>query len=101
MTKSFSNERMLADAIKTAEPTSPIPVEKSGKPHFKEIVPPGMGLARTPTEASEYIAEMLVVLCNMAKDVDLMFLNYLLVMAYEESMTRVIKAPVAVKSTSR
>lgn len=101
MTKSFSNKRILAKAIETAVPISSIPVKKPGRPARKEIIPPGKGLARTPTEASQYIAEMLVVLCNMAKDVDLKFLGYLLEMAYEESMTRAIKAPVAVKSNSR
>ena len=49
-------------------------------------LPPGKGLARNKTEAARYIAEMLPVLCSMAKDVDLKFLNYLLEMAYEESI---------------
>ena len=51
-------------------------------------LPPGKGLALNKTEAAGYIAEMLPVLCNMAKDVDLKFLNYLLEMAYEESIYR-------------
>lgn len=55
----------------------------NGKTHF----PPGKGLMKTQAEAADYITEMLVVLCNMAKDVDLRFLNYLLEMAYEESLS--------------
>jgi len=49
-------------------------------------LPPGKGLAQNKTEAARYIAEMLPILCNMAKDMDLKFLNYLLEMAYEESI---------------
>ena len=56
-------------------------------------LPPGKGLAKNKTEAASYIAEMLPVLCNMAKDVDLKFLNYLLEMAYEESVYRCNEAP--------
>ena len=56
-------------------------------------LPPGKGLAQNETEAAEYIAEMLPVLCNMARDVDLKFLNYLLEMAYEESVYRCNEGP--------
>jgi len=56
-------------------------------------LPPGKGLAKNKQEAAEYIAEMLPVLCNMAKDVDLKFLNYLLEMAYEESLYRCNDGP--------
>jgi len=61
-------------------------------------LPPGKGLARNQTEAANYIAEMLVVLCNMAKDVDLRFLNYLLEMAYEESLGHASKTTEIVKN---
>lgn len=67
----------------------------------KEILPPGKGLAKTESEAAEYIVQMLVVLSNMAKDVDLKFLNYLLEMAYEESLSHVDKASVAKSSSAR
>ncbi len=56
-------------------------------------LPPGKGLAQNKTEAAKYIAEMLPVLCNMAKDVDLKFLNYLLEMAYEESTYQCNEGP--------
>ena len=82
-------------------PTSPLPVKNPDRPDFKEVIPPGTGLARTPAEASQYITEMLIVLCNMAKDVDLKFLNYLLEMAYEESTSKATKSPTAVKSASK
>ncbi len=61
-------------------------------------LPPGKGLARNQAEAANYIAEMLVVLCNMAKDVDLKFLNYLLEMAYEESLGHTSKTREIVKN---
>lgn len=68
---------------------------------LRDIMPPGKGLARSQAEATEYIVEMLVVLCNMAKDVDLRFLTYLLEMAYEESTNHVDKTRAVAKSTSR
>jgi len=62
--------------------------EKQDETDISTHLPPGKGLAQNKTEAARYISEMLPVLCNMAKDVDLKFLNYLLEMAYEESMYR-------------
>jgi len=68
---------------------------------IKTPVPPGMGLVKDSSDAADYIVEMLVVLCNIAKDVDLKFLNYLLEMAYEESLNHTSKKRGTVKSQSR
>ncbi len=67
----------------------------------KTYLPPGRGLAKNQTEAANYISEMLAVLCNMAKDVDLVFLNYLLEMAFEESLLHASKTREIVKHQSR
>jgi len=67
----------------------------------RPLLPPGRGLAKNQTEAANYISEMLSVLCNMAKDVDLVFLNYLLEMAFEESLAHASKTSEIVKQQSR
>jgi hypothetical protein len=72
-------------------------VKKNTKTHLS----PGKGLAKNQTEAANYISEMLAVLCNMAKDVDLKFLNYLLEMAFEESIVHASKTSKIVKHQSR
>ncbi len=56
------------------------------RPKTTPHLPPGKGLAKNKAEAASYIAEMLPVLCNMANDVELKFLNYLLEMAFEEAL---------------
>ena len=71
-----------------------------GKKH-KTFLPPGKGLIKSQSEAATYIADMLAILRNIAKDVDLKFLNYLLEMAYEESLSHANKAPEAIKRSSR
>lgn len=101
MTKTSSNQSALAARNDPVSSSSISPARTTQKTKHKEIIPPGKGLAKNQTEAAEYIVEMLVVLCNMAKDVDLKFLNYLLEMAYEESTNHVHKMPVAVKSPSK
>jgi len=69
--------------------------------NIRTPIPPGMGLVKDPGDAADYIVEMLVVLCNIAKDVDLKFLNYLLEMAYEESLNHTSKKSGRVKSQAR
>ncbi len=61
-------------------------------------MPPGQGLIKSQTEAATYISDMLAILRNIAKDVDLKFLNYLLEMAYEESLSRTQKTSEVIKS---
>ena len=55
----------------------------------KKPSPPGKGLVKSQADAAKYVAEMSVVLRNLAIDVDLKFLSYLLEMAYEESLNHV------------
>ncbi len=75
--------------------------EVQNNKNIRTNLPPGKGLAKNPTEAANYISEMLAILRNMAKDVDLNFLNYLLEMAFEESLVHASKTSEIVKHQSR
>ncbi len=88
MEKSLSEQKCSSKALKASQNKESSFSENQEKADAKKLLPPGKGLARNKTEATGYIAEMLPVLCGMAKDVDLKFLNYLLEMAYEETIYR-------------
>jgi len=75
--------------------------KKTSTHALPDHVLPGQGLIKSQTEAATYIADMVAILRNIARDVDLKFLNYLLEMAYEESLSRTHKTPKGVKSQTQ
>ena len=75
--------------------------ENSDHDSVIQFMPPGRGLVKNKTDAANYVAEMLAVLRNIAKDVDLKFLTYLLEMAYEESLSHADASPKTAKPHAR
>lgn len=106
LTRGKSVAKTLVKQISSTEPVGTLKnhgaehggIEESNNAQHR--LAPGAGLAKNQTDAADYIVEMLVVLCNMAKDADLKFLNYLLEMAYEESLSHADKSNVIVKNQS-